>query len=99
MSWSSSWYVTTLPSLVAIGIVVIGICFYLIPSSSKTFKVSHHPAKFGGQGHCSSGNIMDDHWVEYVYGWKLLKVNHHPTIFGSHRHCGIGDIMVLPWSQ
>ena len=42
---------------------------------------------------------LHDHWVEYVYGWKLLKVNHHPTIFGSHRHCGIGDIMVLPWSQ
>ena len=47
-----------LAKLVAISIVVIGICFYLILSSSKTFKVSHHPAKFGGQSHCSSGNIM-----------------------------------------
>ena len=36
MSGTFSWYVTTLPSLVTIVIVVIGICFYFVAGSCKT---------------------------------------------------------------
>ena len=36
MSGSSPWYVTTISSLVAIGIVIVAICFYLVMWSSKT---------------------------------------------------------------
>ena len=36
MSGSSSWYVTILPSLMSIGIVLVEICMYFVTLSSKT---------------------------------------------------------------
>ena len=65
MSWSSLLYVTTLPSLVVIGIVTVEIkCFQFalwfrkIAKFKESFKVSQQVAKFGGLRHCGSEAII-----------------------------------------
>ena len=74
MSENSSWYITTLPSLVAIGIATVD-TFYFVKWWKKTWlkshviiersadynwgpSANHHPAKFGVLRHCSSGDII-----------------------------------------
>ena len=66
------WKVTSLPSLVFIGNMLVEIWFlvwHVISQNHLTkrhsnnivqspLKVSHHSAKFGGHCHCGSGNIM-----------------------------------------
>ena len=58
-------------------------------------KVSHHPPKFGGHRHWSSGDIMtgfslsrnlakpSEQYVEELKGWKLLQVSHHHAKSGG----------------
>ena len=67
--------------------------------------VIHYPAKFGGDKHRGSGDIMV--LICHVISQDLLtegasniprspfKVSHHPAKFGGHRRCSIGDVMVL----
>ena len=50
---SGKSYVTILPSLVAIGIVLDQVTL-----ATRTHKVSHYPAKFGSHKQCSSEDIM-----------------------------------------
>ena len=71
MGGSSSWYVTTLPNLVAIEIAVVEICFWFAMWSYKTTwlksyvallvgapTISHLPAIYGGHRHSVSWVIM-----------------------------------------
>ena len=70
MSRSSSLYITTLTSLVAIVIMVLKICFLshdlarlrdqrvIWPYGSEPLIVSHHPAKFLDHRHFNSGGMM-----------------------------------------
>ena len=64
-----------------------------------------HPAKFGGDSHCGSGDIMilvcyvilQDHVIKglSLYRQAPIKVSYHPANFVGHKHCGGGDIMIL----
>ena len=66
--------------------------------------VIKHPAKFGGRGHCGSGDVahlichvtLQDHLIKelQLYEKKLLIVCNHSIRFGCHRHCGSGDIFI-----
>ena len=66
MSGSSSLHVTTLLSLVALGFVVVEHNAFSLSRDHvikalymwESLMVSHHPAKFSGQRHCGSEDIM-----------------------------------------
>ena len=77
MSGSSSYYVTTLASLVVIGIVVIELHFvYFVTFNQRamwlyglvSLMVSYHPATFGSHGHSGSGDM-------FLF-WQLTSQDH-----------------------
>ena len=63
--------------------------------------VSHQPDKFGGHGHCGTGDILFSvcHvFLQDRYVTLLVRVPQSESPFfqfGSHRHSGSGDIIDL----
>ena len=62
MSGTSSWYVTTLPSLVVIGVVIVKVflnCHLIKQEHRINFMVCHHLAKFGGHRCCNGRGVFN----------------------------------------
>ena len=67
----------------------------------ESLKVSYQPAKFGGDKHFGSEDIMvsvslvilEDHVIKGScdYVQEPSNKSHHPTKFGGFRNCGTGD--------
>ena len=72
----------------------------------ESIKVSYHPTKFGGHGHCGSGDIiilvchvtLQDHVIKGLcdfIGKCDFNVSYHPAKFGGDRRPDSGDISIL----
>ena len=68
MSGSSSLYVTTLPSLMVIGTVVIEMCFYFVTLSHKTTRLKDYVTISVGPPHGKSPTC-EVGWLQVLWCW------------------------------
>ena len=104
---SSSWFVTTLPILMAIDIVEI--CFKFVTQSSKTTWLKGQvtitigapqnklpPFQFRWSRDLARPRDQSFIWF---YGREPLMASYHLAKFGGHRYFGVGDMFLVVEGQ